>query len=435
MSQAASGDSAKQFTLDPVLQTALSNLNVSLEEELARYRRARLESKVNHHFSPQSTPSVSVDNSITELSPQQHAPNQQDEHLEHHGVEKKFTTTSIHQNQPATQLWQPETDHHTESVNQLPKTENLTTSLANQTPPQDYLESSEQLLNSIPPEEQKSKSTSSWFSPLLSPLGAGAILIFLATGGLVLSVLLAPQNSSERLRLAGNQETNPSQSKTQSVEKSPENTAKIPVNSASKSKLAIFPDLSQSESSDLDLNTLPNLDRNSPQSSEPVAPAPAPDTVTDLAPTQSQKNSNPNPAVPPNSNSNLSKVLLPSVAPPQSTQSPTNPTSPNQNLPSQAQPSVPYAATAIPQETVITTESSTIEIAPAPNSSDYFYVLVDYIDSNSLTQAQTAVKDAYVRNFDIGTKIQMGAFNSASDAQKLIERLKQQGIQASIHRP
>ena len=426
MSQAASGDTSRQFTLNPVLQTALSSFNVSLEEELARYRQAKLDSTIESPFSPRSK-------SQSPPESEQLPTYLQEDRLENLQTKKIFTSTTL-----ATEVTEsspPKMTNFPESVNQVQQPENLVPLVAKETPPQDYLESSEELLNSLPEQEPLPKPTANWFSRLSTPLGAGAILILLAAAGLTFSVLIAPQNNGERLRLAEGEGDKPQPQTTEALKKPPENSTEPSANSTSPPKLDVFPNLSQGESQDLDLNTLPNLESNRRQPSESVATNTAPDAnITKNTEEPETFTPNPSASSPPPPNSNLSKVLLPSVAPPPPAQ-PSNPSLPNRNLPSGESNSVPYAATVVPQETIITPNQSTIKIAPAPTRSDYFYVLVDYIDSNSLTQAQTAVRDAYVRNFDIGTKIQMGAFNSEADAQSLVQQLQQQGVQASIYRP
>jgi cell division protein FtsN len=45
------------------------------------------------------------------------------------------------------------------------------------------------------------------------------------------------------------------------------------------------------------------------------------------------------------------------------------------------------------------------------------------------------VPDAYLRNFSPGVQIQMGAFYTESDANRLVAQLKQQGVSASVHLP
>jgi hypothetical protein len=62
-------------------------------------------------------------------------------------------------------------------------------------------------------------------------------------------------------------------------------------------------------------------------------------------------------------------------------------------------------------------------------------VVTDYTGDPSLEEARTAIDDAYVRNFEVGARIQMGAFNTPEGAAAMIEELENQGIQAEIYEP
>ncbi|PSO78668.1 MAG: hypothetical protein BRC44_10450 [Cyanobacteria bacterium QS_4_48_99] len=76
--------------------------------------------------------------------------------------------------------------------------------------------------------------------------------------------------------------------------------------------------------------------------------------------------------------------------------------------------------------------SPAANVLSAPQSSNYYYVLVDYAGDRSLEQAQKIVPGAFVRDFPTGTQIQMGAFKQESGAQALAERLNKQGISAFV---
>ena len=79
---------------------------------------------------------------------------------------------------------------------------------------------------------------------------------------------------------------------------------------------------------------------------------------------------------------------------------------------------------------------SATETAPAsrePISS--YYVVADYTGDPSLESAREAVGDAYVRNFDDGARIQLGAFNTEAGAAALVEELQNQGIEVRIYEP
>jgi cell division septation protein DedD len=60
-------------------------------------------------------------------------------------------------------------------------------------------------------------------------------------------------------------------------------------------------------------------------------------------------------------------------------------------------------------------------------------VVADYTGNQSLESARGVVGDAYVRDFQGGTKIQMGAFSQESSARDLVQRLQQQGIPAQVY--
>ena len=69
----------------------------------------------------------------------------------------------------------------------------------------------------------------------------------------------------------------------------------------------------------------------------------------------------------------------------------------------------------------------------APAARPNYYVVADYTGNQSLESARGVVGDAYVRDFQGGTKIQMGAFSQESSARDLAQRLQQQGIPTQIY--
>lgn len=73
-------------------------------------------------------------------------------------------------------------------------------------------------------------------------------------------------------------------------------------------------------------------------------------------------------------------------------------------------------------------------VASAPPDNDpYYYVLVTYTGEASLQQARSAVSDAYLRRFPQGIQVQLGAFDNAADAQRLVNAVQTQGIVAQIY--
>jgi cell division septation protein DedD len=76
-----------------------------------------------------------------------------------------------------------------------------------------------------------------------------------------------------------------------------------------------------------------------------------------------------------------------------------------------------------------------VAASDVPVQDEYYRVLLNYDSDRTLEQARTVVPDAYVINLSQGARIQMGAFKKESEAQTLVEQLRQQGISASINRP
>ena len=81
-----------------------------------------------------------------------------------------------------------------------------------------------------------------------------------------------------------------------------------------------------------------------------------------------------------------------------------------------------------PVESAPAAPDSSPAVSQTPVSS--YYVVSDYTG-----EAREVVDDAYVRNFDVGARIQLGAFSSEEGAAALTEELNNQGIEAQIYEP
>lgn len=370
MNRNASVDASNQSEFNPVLKTALASLDINLDEELAFYRRSRSRQRVSTQ--PSSLPVKT--NTLTNTSKVKNS-NISDQKPNLHESQPEETTAQA----ITTEQSVPNTPNIIHRPNQEVGTNDLYDQTSTQSAPQDYLESSEQLLNSL--KEVKKRQSVNWLSYLFTPLGIGSALLLIASGGLVLSVLIEPEFITQ---LGWSKETEQKSSADDKVSEQP---------------LAVVPDLSQSELQDLQLEELPGLAGNSTPPSVLTSPselnksAASPEAIA------------PKLVAPSPSGNNLAQVLLPSLSP-----TPTQQPSPNA-------PSVDP------------------DIAPAPSQSDYYYVVMEYTGNSSILQAKAVVPDAYVRSFQIGNQIQMGAFDSESDAQQLVLQLKQQGIKASVYRP
>lgn len=374
MKSTDSADIDHKRALNPVVKAALSSLDISLEEELKRYERNRTKYKISRS-SRQSSTSSTGDPEPEAFTPVESKPE----------VDLAPASTMIHQ--PDTTIQEGD----------------LADLASSTTPPEDYLESSEQLLNSLGEATPVATSRASRKNAFLTPLGISSVLMMLAAGALVATALLKPQ-SFESVSQLFRGETGFQNSGQQEP-----TAAKQP---QAENNLPIVPDLTEKELKDLNLEELPSLEGS-------TKPAPAPKSPVNSSqvntPTQI-----PSPSVSA-TDSNLSQVLLPPIQQPPTTQPSLTPLPSPNTIPTAPAP----VATAPPA----------IEIAPAPTKSDYYYTLVNYTDASSLAQARTVVPDAYVRKFAIGSRIQMGAFLSQRDAQRLVDQLKAQGIEASVYRP
>ena len=387
MSRPSPSDAGK-LNLNPVLQSALASLDVTLEDELDRYRQLKAQNQPT--YSP-----------ATEFMPVS-APSQPRESVHNRGKADELETPEFQQQQ------EPMEDVFASVVTPQEESSQVTSIV-----PQPQANSVDDL------EERTAYRTKEGrLSKFLTPLGAGAALLVLTTFGLVLSWLIAPSGNSNRLKLAW-QNLFPTQEST--IGKVENNNQESQIDGSKPQELEITPDLSKPTPDSLNLEELPRLEGNSSPSPDPVVPR-----------NSNRETSQSEPANPPRSNSNLSRALLPSLAPPPSSQnSAASPSDPQNSS------EIPYSTSVTPREGVVVpkTSSEEEEVASESEGSGYYYVVVPYLDSSSLSLAQTFVPDAYVEKFDIGMRIQMGAFNSEADAQSLISRLEDQGIDASMYRP
>lgn len=106
------------------------------------------------------------------------------------------------------------------------------------------------------------------------------------------------------------------------------------------------------------------------------------------------------------------------------------PAQPAAARPAPSAPATPPPAQAAPPP-LVALPSTAAPAQAAPN----YYVVTDYTGDHSLSNARSAVGEAYVRNFPAGARIQMGAFEQQSSAEALVQDLQQQGISAEVYHP
>jgi hypothetical protein len=508
-------------SINPVLQAALSSLDVQLEEELARYRRQKLGRPVTtskglgRHQTRKPLDLIAVERVGTQ--PQRPALGMSTAPLASFPLfnvqpdpeAASNATTQQPQSNPVnvasaspgmvvaasgqredTQNHTTEnsdTPHYQENLTPPEQPSNLATVATPQAPPEDYLESSEQLLKSLAQEEITPPPKKTLAAKLLTPLGIGSILLLLLSGATAAFILSNPSSFAALKQIFGSKTPTPAPSATEPTS--------MMRNTGKDTPAVNGPDLATDEFVDLNLNTLSHLE-TSPKTAPSSAPVQVPQlptlpngaVVQPVAPTVVPNNALPKRAadlssvlLTPSPQGNLPYTPIPKVAPlptpasksgavkSKSTSSEsyrsfkTNTTKSNQakstntaanksnNTKSNQtkktntaksntaanksnKSSVAKSSATSAQKTA--TQQQPVAVAATPvGIPGYYYVLLDSNNEKLLEQARTIVPDAYVEKFPKGLRIQMGAFPTETEAKTLIETLQQQGLAASIYHP
>jgi hypothetical protein len=331
--------------------------------------------------------------------------------------------------------------------------------LATPDEPEDYLESSEELLKSLAEEEAelRGETQPGVLESLLTPLGIGSMLLLLLTSATFGYLMMNPAAVS----LLGLEPT------VDSGKSATGASTTSPVGGSPSVNIPEAPNLAADEFVDLNLETLSNLPQNASASITPARDAnAAPASSTSLpektpvaapAPTQPS----PEPIAEPSPHAASAPVTVPRSTP--AAARPAAPASrpaatreqprPIRERPAPAAPASPTPAARPPEPAPPVAVNRSPELppdpipaapspasptnqTPAPVRQDLYYVVTEYNGDRSLEQAQQAVDEAYVRNFpDEGARVQMGAFSSEVGAQELIQELEQQGIAAEVLQP
>lgn len=393
-------------TIHPTLKAALSSLDVQLEEELARYRRQRRTAPVmaasrigqaspppalevvNLHLPASSAPAIAI-------------PAQEET------TAKALTDGDT----PPPQLGAANGKAGTEESrpNALVTGDPQTTS----TPPQDYLESSEQLLKSLTEEPKKSASADpeepeagGLADNLLTPLGMGSMLLLLLSSASIGYLLFNPA----LVQRLGLNRFFPAASSPSAISPSP--TATV---SPSVAPPVLSPNLANRGLENLDRNSIANL---KPSENSQRSPIPSVTAVPSVprTPAAAVTPGKTNPMIVSGSPDLAGQLGIPPVATPLAT--PPSPAAPK--------PSPSPAAATRPSPASATT----------PRRDSYFYVITAYDGDRSLAQARAIIPEAYIAEIpNQGNQIQLGAFLVEAEAKALIQELKQRGINASIYQP
>ncbi len=408
--------------LHPAIQATLIGLDVTLDQELIRYRRQRTlrrhEPSPRVHQTPALSSSAASPNFSNLSTASAAVPSAA---LGSASLYYSADKSAAADGAIASTLPSPEP--HASSVD-------------------GYLESSEELLRSLvddphasaqAPNEDDEPEEPGLIATLLTPLGVGSMLLLLLSSATLGYVLLNPS-------LFGL----PSIASLWRGDDPSEVTA-IPTSDRPQ------PNLAAEEFIELDLDTLSTLPRpgsspivNRADAAPPLnADAPpdanTPSIVTYLRPTFPVED-----AAPPQPVSEPSVAASPS--PPPSDEPPVEPAADYQ--PPQSSPtSSPAADYQPPQSSPTSSPASSsaaasqpsaaaVSTVPADTTDTYYYVVTDYSGDASLNDAREAVGDAYVRNFpDAGAQVQFGAFTDSAGAESLLNELQRQGISAEIYQP
>jgi len=438
--------------LHPVLQVALGNLDVSLEDELTWYRRQRagyvsppprgLSRVLNHpllNLSASSAPTAeplaeAVSSKSPGLNGGSHYSGASSAGLSAGGAAISDRTLPPHVPMP------------------------LTTAPPSETPPQDYLESSEELLRSLADEEPAAKpSRSRW----LSPLGLGALALFLLSSSALIYLLVKP-DSLARLGLPGfKTKVDPEGGRSATAT----NSNAITDSSTSPRAVPEAPNLAKREFVDLNIDNLSSLKTGRESGTVRPSPSPAPGNAALPIPNNllmRDLNKSTNPAggeqnSPGNtlgqrqpsdtgvfdsgaaSASNQALAPQPEAQPQRSARQPVPSVPP---LPRATSPSPASRPTSKPSPTPRTNSApQTTNPSPSPSAPASaaqsvprsYTVSTPYTGDAALDAARQVVPDAYVRNSAEGARIQLGSFNQPEKAQQLVDQLQQQGIQADVN--
>lgn len=461
--------SAPETAPSPLLKQAVASLMVNLDDELLRYRQSRhgQAGPAPKRRSPLFKTKARSAPSLIHLKP---------------AAPARSTTTQTGLSVPPPP---PRPSRAGAAATSLPPALNLGNRSSSYPPvagstlapyaamPDDYLESSEALLGTVPPSQFatnvedeiyfETEHRPSLVEQLSTPLGLGAVLLLLV-GSAGFGYLITSPTAVEHLR---------NHAWVQRFQPQPEPpAAPVPGETSVPTGLqGIGPDLSEQEFGSLDLDrisTLPSGRAPAPRSQTlpPVADSAAPQATgaTGDATPASPRNLRAEPMAPvatarPTTSPTADSLPRPTVAPPRPARSAPVTTSPASVAPSaranppaapmptaiappaaNAQPPQPLGNVAVQATPAPTGAAPPPPLAPStqpatPAAQPNYYVITDYSGSQSLESARSAVGDAYVRDIAGGTKIQMGAFSQESSARNLADQLQQQGIPAQVYTP
>lgn len=444
------GPRAEATVLHPALRQALLSLDISLDEELIRYRRQR--ALGNGHYQPRSlatpslpAPPLSLGQSLeemaaaTESQPEQPLPTTEAPGATFHPtaqVAPLVTLSPMGSDRPAP----PASDELRELAKHYASQVSAEADHAAAAHgPDDYLESSEELLRTLSQEEAHVQTEQGFMLSLMTPLGIGSMLLLLISSALFGFVMMNPSSVSQLF--ADQEATDPAQSPTASALTSP------PTDSPQ-------PNLANQEFGDLSLNSLGSIRVNAnaapppglAPTSKPVVPGkptPAKAARPEAKPKAAASTLGPVPVpryqAEPAAPAPAPSRPIPSYNPPASYNPPPprsdrsysppprhdNPAPPPKKAAARRSPAPPPKLPDLP---------TPAPAASAPSQPNY-KVVTPYTSDRALETAREKVPDAYVKNYTDGAKVQLGSYDDEAAAKAQAAELQKQGIPAEVYQP
>ncbi len=398
-------------SIHPGLQQALNCLDIRLEEELIRYRKRRTGQAVPPVILPPKAKKVeqtiskptAIDlpafgNSLT-------PPKAISADILASDESRELAPIPSEPEEQPESLFQPAIDQVNGTITE------------SDAPPDDYLESSEELLRNLAREEAKVKVERTFLESLVTPLGVGSMMVLLLSSAMFGYIIMNPSSLQGLGSLFARQDAD--QSATQATNETP------------------YPPIDSQEFVDLGLNNLtalqsrpgnaipmpgvPSITASPIPTVSPLAPVVAPETppVPTIA-SNAGKPSN-------NENSNAQSYNSAPARPVQGYNAPAP-------APAPAEPVRSYRAPEPASAPARSYRAPEPPIAPASvkrtSSGGYSYkVEIPYTGDQSLESAQKVAPGAYLRP---DGKIQLGAVGSQAEAKARAEKLKQQGLEVEV---
>lgn len=367
------------------LQNALGSLELDLEAELRRYRRHR-----SVEFPAQVNPQGldGWQHSPEEASVEVEATNPQQEVYSYESVSLPTPESPANRS--------PEVERVLEMIRNPDATADphgLLNLDDQQLPPEDYLDSSEELLKSVAVDPQSSQ-PQKWTRPL-TPTRIALISAGVIGGALLLAIAVV--NIFDKSPQPSPTAANPVAADNGTPEATGSATEPTTVNLASQE----FLDLSLDNLSIVPPTETPTTAQPAPTVTVPVVtPQPAaPETVV-----------TPQPLATPTGRENLAAALLPPSLRPQ--------------------PITPFPVT---PQVAATAPSNEIMVTPDGLKVGYYYVIFRDTNPKSVGKARELVKDAFVRNFPVGRAVQMAEVNSLANAQALVQKFNNGQVATEIY--